>query len=319
MPAPEPSALTRVTFSATMTAWVRAWRASLVGLGEVVAHIERSVAQLAEHEHMVTNTASTDQLLTQHAEPLIQALGALDSAQPDHIRLVLPTPGDTRGLPTYSASAPPIARRFISAAVDSGCAVVWAASSIAPLLGLVVDPVPGRMVTWHRFLMPATTATLVTPSRLPSWANPPIDTVTPSEADTELVETLHAATALLDRLEIGRMQPEQAEQLGVLRRGGTNSPTLPPGYTARHRLRLSRATAVLGIAEIASLDQAGGGVSSHDMVARAAALRSITTAARHVYTATINSPLETTARREPRLPTVSQETSTNPTLRRHFP
>ncbi|PZS06892.1 MAG: hypothetical protein DLM55_12095 [Acidimicrobiales bacterium] len=302
-----------------MTAWARAWRAGLVGLAEVVEHIERSVAQLAEHEHMVMDTATADQLFIQQAEPLTQALGALGSAQPDHIRLVLPTPGDTRGLPAYSTSTPAATRRFISAAVDSGCAVVCVNDSLGPVLGLVVDPVPGRMVTWHRFLIPTFAAASVTTSHLPSWANPPLDAGTPAEADTELVETLHAAIALLDRLELGRMQPEQAEQLSALRLGGAHSPTLPPGYTARHRLRLSRATVVLGIAEIASLDQVGGGVSSHDMAARATVLRRIATAARHAYTATINSPLETSPSQELDFPTISLKTPENPTLRRHFP
>ncbi|HEX3732571.1 MAG TPA: hypothetical protein VHU91_06605 [Mycobacteriales bacterium] len=306
--------LARVTLSATLTAWLRAWRAGLAEQGEVIAHVEASVSELTGHDHVVRQPAE-DERSEEHAEPLELMLEAWGSAGVEDIRLVLPTPGDTRGLPAYSAAAPPETGNFVTAAVDAGCAVICAIGGIAPgpdlrspghvtddearLVGLIPEPIPGRMVAWRRYELTAAAEPVPTARDLPSWATPPLDAINPADAGAALVDELHDVTDLLGRLELAPSEPVQAERLAALRRQGIPGAQLPPGYSQRNRLRLARAGMVLGIAELAQQDSFGGAIDSHQALARTAALRSIANAARRSYTAAINAPLESATAAQP--------------------
>src|SRR5439155_22182037 len=73
--------------SSRFVAWVRAWRAGLVPYDELADEIA------GDEEHMVADAPGTWTEI-----PLREALSALAKLHPDEIRLVLPVPGDPRGL-----------------------------------------------------------------------------------------------------------------------------------------------------------------------------------------------------------------------------
>ncbi len=287
-------ALASVTLTATLAAWLRAWCAGKVELHEVVQHVEDAVTELAGHEHMVLESSRSggeDPAVDTYAEPLRPALLSFDGAETDDIRLLLPTPGDTRGLPRYTAASPLSVKAFVGAAIDAGCAVVYNSQDQGSLIGIVPTPIPGRMVSWDRFVLPSQLEPSA-PVVLPGWATPP-ETMTAADADAALIAALHATTAVLDQLELTAQQTDYHEQLSALRRDGGRGPHLPPGYSSRQRLRLARAGMVLGIAELATADTHAGAVDGHQIVARAAALREIAAAARATYTATVNAAMDT--------------------------
>ncbi|MGH3428051.1 MAG: hypothetical protein ACRD3Q_05660 [Terriglobales bacterium] len=305
--------LARVTLSAMLTAWLRAWRSGFVEQGEVITHIAASVSELTGHDHVVRQSAG-DELSEGHAESLELMLEAWVTAGVEDIRLVLPAPGDTRGLPAYSAAAPGETGNFVTAAVDAGCAVICAIGGTVPsanprfpghaaggarLVGLIPEPIPGRMVIWRRYELSAAAEPVPTARDLPSWATPPLDPINPADAGAALVGELHDVTDLLGRLELAPSAQVQVEQLAVLRRQGIPGAQLPPGYSQRNRLRLASAGMVLGIAELAQRDSSGGAIDSHQALARTAALRSIADTARQSYTAAINAPLESVPATQP--------------------
>ncbi|KAB1118459.1 hypothetical protein F6X68_33100, partial [Micromonospora sp. AMSO12t] len=74
--------------SSRFVAWVRAWRAGLVPFDELADAIA------GDEEHLVADAPGTWTDV-----PLPQALPTLAKLSPDEIRLVLPAPGDPRGLP----------------------------------------------------------------------------------------------------------------------------------------------------------------------------------------------------------------------------
>ncbi len=74
--------------SSRFVAWVRAWRAGLVPFDEVAD------AVAGTEEHLVADAPGTWTDV-----PLREALPTLAKLSPDEIRLVLPAPGDPRGLP----------------------------------------------------------------------------------------------------------------------------------------------------------------------------------------------------------------------------
>src|SRR5512139_1289600 len=74
--------------SSRFVAWVRAWRAGLVPYDEVVDEVT------GDEEHLAADVPGTWTDV-----PLREALPVLSKFRPDEIRLVLPAPGDPRGLP----------------------------------------------------------------------------------------------------------------------------------------------------------------------------------------------------------------------------
>src|SRR5919199_418886 len=83
--------------STRFVAWVRAWRAGIVPFDELADEIA------GDEEQLVADAPGTWTDV-----PLRSGLPVLAKLHPDDIRLVLPAPGDPRGLPgpgTFSAAA----------------------------------------------------------------------------------------------------------------------------------------------------------------------------------------------------------------------
>jgi hypothetical protein len=212
--------------SGRFVAWARAWRAGLVPFDDAAAEIA------CDEEHLVSDAPGTWTDVS-----LSEGITALSKLHPDEIRLVLPAPGDPRGLPGPGP--------FSGAALLSGEGV------IANRLGLVPEVrshTSGSGVTFETVLW-----------RVYGLAEAPhvFDEPTTAEAEAELSTALAEATRALAKLDVAQWRPELAGALAALRRPD-NATDLPPGYDPRARRLYARANIldrVLALAE----DAAPGG------------------------------------------------------------
>ena len=204
--------------------------------------------------------------------PVREALRILARHSPDEIRLVLPVPGDPRGLPGPGP--------FTNAALLAGEAVV------ARGLGLVPDVrshTSGSGVTFETVLW----RVYPLPDQAPpaTWTDP-----TPAEAEEELTAALAEATEALTRLDIARWRPDLAGALAALRRPDATS-ELPPGYDPRARRLFARASLLDRVLALADHAAPGAAINGYEMQQREAALRPLTTACRRALVAACNAPL----------------------------
>ncbi|MEV4728376.1 hypothetical protein, partial [Micromonospora humida] len=220
--------------SSRFVAWVRAWRAGLVPFDEVA----ESVA--GDEEHLVADAPGTWRDV-----PLREALPALAKLSPDEIRLVLPAPGDPRGLPGPGD--------FAGAALLAGEAVVAGALGLIPE---VRSHTSGSGMTWETVLwrvypLPADAAraSLTAPGA--------------AEAEAELATALAESTAALTRLDVAQWRPELAGALAALRRpdGATD---LPPGFDPRSRRLFARAAVLDRVLALAGESAPGGAINNHE-------------------------------------------------------
>ncbi|WP_328345105.1 hypothetical protein [Micromonospora sp. NBC_00421] len=247
--------------SSRFVAWVRAWRAGLVPFDEVT----ESVA--GDEEHLVADAPGTWRDV-----PLREALPALAKLSPDEIRLVLPAPGDPRGLPGPGD--------FAGAALLAGEAVVAGGLGLIPE---VRSHTSGSGMTWETVLWRV----------YPLPADAPRASLTApgaAEAEAELATALAESTAALTRLDVAQWRPELAGALAALRRpdGATD---LPPGFDPRSRRLFARAAVVDRVLALAGESAPGGAVNNHEAQQRDAALRPLTTACRQALVAACNAPL----------------------------
>jgi hypothetical protein len=254
--------------SSRFVAWVRAWRAGLVPFDEVADEVA------GDEEHLVADApgAWTDL-------PLRDALPMLSKLSPDEIRLVLPAPGDPRGLPGPGP--------FAGAALLAGEAVV------TPSMGLVPEVrqhtsgsgVSFETVCWQVYPLPEPATAGSKPATAGAHAEP-----TPAEAELELSTALAEATATLTRLDVAQWRPELAGAVAALRRpdGATD---LPPGFDPRARRLYARAAVLDRVLMLAEQAAPGGAVNGYEAQQRDAALRPLTTACRRALAAACNAPL----------------------------
>jgi hypothetical protein len=247
--------------SSRFVAWVRAWRAGLVPYDEVADEIA------AGEEHLVADApgAWTD-------IPLRDALSALSKLSPDEIRLVLPAPGDPRGLPGPGA--------FAGAALLAGEAVVARDLGVIPE---VRNHTSGSGVTFETVLW----RVYPLPPNLP-----PAGLTEPgaAEAESDLSTALAEATAALTRLDVAQWRPELAGALAALRRPDSAT-DLPPGFDPRARRLFARASVLDRVLALAEHAAPGGAVNGYEAQQRDAALRPLTVACRRALVAACNAPL----------------------------
>ncbi|HEX5540449.1 MAG TPA: hypothetical protein VFX60_02615 [Micromonospora sp.] len=247
--------------SSRFVAWVRAWRAGLVPYDEVATEIA------GDEEHLVADSPGSWTDL-----PLRDALPSLSKVPPDEIRLVLPAPGDPRGLPGPGV--------FSSAALLAGEAVVARGLGLIPEVrhhtsgsGMAFET-----VLWRVYPLPeeAPAASLTHPST--------------AEAESELSLALAEATATLTRLDIAQWRPELASALAALRRPDAAA-DLPPGFDPRARRLFARASVLDQVLALAEQVAPGGAINGYDVQQRDAALRPLIAACRRALVAACNSPL----------------------------
>ena len=257
-PAAHAATLT-VRRSARFVAWVRSWRAGLVPYDDVAEEI------VGDEEHMAADMPGTWTDV-----PLPQALATLSKLHPDQIRLVLPAPGDVRGLPPTGPF--------------SGAALLAGEGVLAGDLGLVAEVRTHTSgsgdefstVLWRCFAVPETGPDHLTPAT--------------GEAEAELTAALADATKALARLDVAQWRPELAGALAALRKPD-NGTDLPPGYDPRARRLYSRASVLDRVLALAELSAPGGAVNGFEARQREEALRPLTAACRRALVAACNAPM----------------------------
>jgi hypothetical protein len=257
-PAARAATLT-VRRSTRFVTWVRSWRAGLVPYDEVAAEIAE------DEEHLAADAPGTWTEV-----PLGEILSMFAKLHPDEVRVVLPVPGDPRGLPGPGAF--------------SGAALVAEEAVIAGNYGLVPEVrrhTSGsgdvfETVLWRVYELPA--------------ARPADTGPGAAEAEGDLNAALAEATAQLARLDVARWRPELAGALATLRRPDFAG-DLPPGYDARARRLYARATVLDGVLTLAGQSAPGGAITGYEAQRRDEALRPLTTACRRAMAAACNAPL----------------------------
>ncbi|GLZ78775.1 hypothetical protein Afil01_35820 [Actinorhabdospora filicis] len=246
--------------SARLVPWLRAWRTGLVPYDAVVDAVTEELGA-GDIEHVVADLPGS-----WHPVPLGEASTLFARTHPDDIRLVLPVPGDPRGLPVKGP--------FTGAALTTGEAVIAGSSGLVPEITEHVSGSGDRWesVTWRVYPM----------GDIAAGHQP-----TPGEAEAELSEALHTATGRLVALDVARWRPELGVALSQLRRS-EHGMDLPPGYDQRARRLYARAGVLERVLAIAETDAPGGAVNAHEAAERDAALRPLATACRQALMAACN-------------------------------
>lgn len=239
--------------------WLRSWRSGLVPVDDLLAAVTDTPMRGIE-QVVVVDGIGVD---------LATGLAGLSRTPADEIRLVLPVPGDLRGLPTSG--------EFAAAALTCGEAVV------AGDCGLVPQPrthTSGSGDTWHTV----------------SWLRhdlpvrpKPVDEPTVADADLALSEALRDATGVLTRLDVAAWNPQLDRALTRMR--APSGRQLPPGFDNRSRRLFDRATLLDTALRVAESDAMGGAVTSYEASARREALRPLAAACRQALLAACHARL----------------------------
>jgi hypothetical protein len=270
---PAADAATLVTRRSTrFVAWVRAWRAGLVPYDELADQIA------GDEEHLVADAPGTWTDV-----PLGDALPALSRLHPDEIRLVLPAPGDPRGLPGPGP--------FTGAALLAGEGVVAGDLGVVPEVRSHTSGSGDTFETvlWRVFALATATANGAGPAPLLAGTAGFGEPGT-AEAEAELSTALAETTARLTRLDVAQWRPELAGALAALRRPGSGT-DLPPGFDPRARRLYARASVLDQVLALAETTTPGGAINGYEAQQRDAALRPLTTACRRALVAACNAPL----------------------------
>ncbi|HET8680580.1 MAG TPA: hypothetical protein VFM54_01705 [Micromonosporaceae bacterium] len=247
--------------SARFVAWVRAWRAGLVPYDEVAEEVA------AGEEHLVADAPGAWRDVS-----LRDALAGLSKLHPDEIRLVLPAPGDPRGLPGPGSP-------FTGAALLAGEGVLAGPYGFVPEVRTHTSGSGDTFSTvlWRCLPLPGTA---LARTGEPSSA----------EAESELALALAEATAAITRLDVAHWRPELAGALAALRRRDDGC-DLPPGYDQRARRLYARASLLDRVLALAEQSAPGGAVNTYEAQRRDAALRPLMTSCRRALVAACNAPL----------------------------
>lgn len=262
-PAARAATLT-VRRSTRFAAWVRAWRAGLVPCDDAAVEIAGA------EEHVVADAPGTWTDVS-----LAEGISALAKLHPDEVRLVLPVPGDPRGLPGPGAF--------------SGAALVTGEGVVAGHLGYVPEVrshtsgsgVTFETVLWRVYPLPASH---------PGASRLGFDEPSAAEAEAELSAALASATHALAKLDVAQWRPELAGAITALRKP-ENHNDLPPGYDPRARRLYARASVLDQVLALAEHVAPGGAVTGFEARQRDEALRPLLVACRRALVAACNAPL----------------------------
>jgi len=230
--------------------WATAW---LTGRASYDDALDALVGDTA---HRVGGLPGTDA-----AVPLGWALSALRGAGERRVRLVLPVPGDVRGLPRVPGLA--------ELAVEAGQAAVGERVALVPeLLG-------PEAVQWTAFDLTGA---------------PPVPP--PVEGSLRAVSgaldlAVGDAARTLAELDLARWHPEVPALLAGLAKAA-HVPGMPPGTDPVAMTLLARAQRLARVLDLALTDAPGGAVTHRQAAARDDALRPLGDAVREAVTAAYN-------------------------------
>jgi hypothetical protein len=229
--------------------WATAW---LTGRTSYDAALDALLGATAHH---VTGLPGTYE-----AVPLGHALTALRTLGERRFRLVLPVPGDVRGLPNVPGLAP--------LALESGQAAVGEGLAFVP------EALGPEAVAWMAF--PLDGAPPVPPA--------PEGTLRAVSGALDLAVADSART--LADLDLARWNPEVPALLAGL--GRTTAPGLPPDHDQLALSVLGRAQRLAAVLDLAMADSPGAAVNHAQAAARDHALRPLADAVREATTAAFN-------------------------------
>jgi hypothetical protein len=195
------------------------------------------------------------------AVPLGWALTSLRSLGERRFRLVLPVPGDVRGLPT----APGLA----ALALDTGQAVV------GEQLALVPEAMGPEAIAWTAFPLDGAPP-----------AAPPAEGSLRAVSGALDLAVAGAARTLAD-LDLARWHPEVPALLAGLAKT-TKAPGLPADHDPLALSVLGRAERLAAVLDLAMADAPGGAVTHTQAMARDSALRPLADAVREAVVAAFN-------------------------------
>ncbi len=230
--------------------WATAWLTGRTSYDEALD------ALLGDRAHRVAGLPGTDE-----AVPLGWALTALRSLGERRFRLVLPVPGDVRGLPAVPGLA--------ALALESGQAAV------GERLALVPEAIGPEAVAWTAF---------------PLDGAPPVPP--PVEGSLRAVSgaldlAVGDAARTLAGLDLARWNPEVPTLLAGLAKT-TAAPGLPPDHDPLALSVLGRAQRLGAVLDLAMADAPGAAVNHAQAAARDNALRPLAQAVREATTAAFN-------------------------------
>jgi hypothetical protein len=239
--------------SATLAVWTSAWLHGVAASDDVLD----ALAAWAEMHEVVADDHGTATALDiptrdERAGQPALLLGALRRTGAVGGALVMPVPGDVRGL---GGSGP-----FATEALRVGQGVVLP----EPGLGIVPETVAESVIRWTVFDLPMSPRTDQTPL---------------STAEHGLTDALRRAAGSLAELDLAKHRPGVREDIKSRVADG-NRARWPDGMPPRALRVLQRANEVAAILEVAAEDEPGGALSASAANQRAAALRPLLDAVR---------------------------------------
>ena len=240
--------------SARLAAWSAAWLRGTVSIDDVVARVQ------ADDE---PHTAAGLPGLTGTAS-LNEALWELRKTGVTGLRVVLPAPGDPRGL-----GGPADLNGHV---IDAGEALLTVGAPYALVPDVQAFGPPGdqgHFVTWHCH-----------------HADPPPAGPDLAEAERAMTTALLDASTALTQLDIASWRPEVDALLDDVRSNREAEP-LPRGFPAQAQTIAARGARLLAVVEFA-LDDDGTALSVAVAQSRRAALTTLGHTARHALVAACN-------------------------------
>ncbi|MGH3928509.1 MAG: hypothetical protein ACRDTF_00860 [Pseudonocardiaceae bacterium] len=244
--------------SATLTVWASAWLHGVAAPDDVIDALH-TWADLHEVVAADELTAEQLQLPTPEQTPtsVVGLLAAARRAGAGGGRLLLPVPGDVRGLPPEGPLGP--------AALEAGEVAVLTGTDLAGTeLAVVPTGIGGTVLRW----------TVFAPGPLPPTPEPGL-----SDAEHGLRGAVRQAATTLVDLDVARHRPGVRAEIAAALEHRVRPPW-PEGTPGRALRVLQQADEVEAILGAADTDEPGGALSATAAAARSAALRPLSTAVR---------------------------------------
>ncbi|MFF4591905.1 hypothetical protein [Amycolatopsis sp. NPDC001319] len=261
--------------SATLAVWSSAWLNGAAASDDV---LDALAAWGEAHDVVAADAPAAEAfelpLAFHRAATPVQLLMALRAQGVKMAQLVLPVPGDVRGL---GGGGP-----FADAALRCGDAVVLTELGF----GLVPEPIAEGLMRWTVYSVP-------TPVPLEYQSLP--------DAEHGLTDAIRASAGALQALDVASDRPGVRAELSAHLRSRPQV-EWPAGTPARALRVLQRAEEISAILAIARTDDPGGALSASAASRRAEALRPLSDAVRTARTASVNEAVQVFAEQADRQP-----------------
>jgi hypothetical protein len=240
--------------SGPFAAWTSAWLAGAVSADDVLAAVRG-----ADASHQVRPVPPAS------ATAVIDLLATWRRAAAP-VRLVLPVPGDVRGLPVDTDVR--------AAALEAGEAVVGGGLTAVPQVFVhEVSSAPSAVV-WEAFAVGEAVA----------------HDLQLGEAQHDLTTAIRECATALAAAGVAGAAGDVGPSLGSARRAGERL-NLPPGWPPRAVALLAQAERLQAVLDLAEDDPVGGAIDRAGITARQEALRPLATAVRRARMAAYNANL----------------------------